>query len=76
MRKIARRMAGPAAALFALALGACAQNLDWPDVGRINDLSGTMTPDERQKVLQDMQQQQHQAAQTDSGSASEAGQTQ
>jgi hypothetical protein len=49
-------MAGPAAVLFALALGACAQDSSWPDVGKITDLSGGMTPEERQKAVQDMQQ--------------------
>jgi hypothetical protein len=68
-----RRMAGPAAALFALALGACAQDPDWPAVGRITDLSGAMTPEERQQALKDMQQK---GGQTRSGSISQSKQTQ
>ena len=72
-RNAARRMAGLAAVLFALGVGACAHSTDWPDVARISDLSGTMTDAERQKALQDMQQR---ASQTDGGTASEPEQAQ
>ncbi len=66
-------MAGPVAAFFALALGACAEDPSWPSVGRITDLSGTMTTAEREKALQDMQQK---ADQPHSGSAAQSKQTQ
>jgi hypothetical protein len=69
VRNIARRMAGPAVALFALALGACAQDTGWPSLNRITDLTGIMTPEERQKAVQDMQQK---GDQTRSGSASQS----
>jgi hypothetical protein len=54
-----RRMAGPAAAAFALALcaglGGCASSQEWPSVAKISDVGNVMTPEQRQKALEDMQ---------------------
>ena len=59
VRATARRMTGLAAAVLALAfcagLGACASDPDWPTLGKISDLSNVMTPEQRQKALQDLQ---------------------
>jgi hypothetical protein len=56
----ARRAAGPAAAAaFALALcaglGGCASGQEWPSVAKISDVGNVMTPEQRQKAVQDMQ---------------------
>jgi hypothetical protein len=56
----ARRKAVSAAAVaFALALsgglGGCASTQEWPSLSKISDLDNVMTPEERQKALQEMQ---------------------
>ena len=57
---MARRTACPAAAAaFALALcaglGGCASSQEWPSVAKISDVGNVMTPEQRQKAVQDMQ---------------------
>ncbi len=58
-RTTARRMTGAAAAVLALALctglGACSSDPSWPTLGKVSDLTNVMTPEERQKALQDLQ---------------------
>jgi hypothetical protein len=59
-----RRTAGPAAgAAFALALcaglGGCASGPEWPSVAKISDVGNVMTPEQRQKALEDMQKSDH-----------------
>jgi hypothetical protein len=60
VQNTARRTAArAAAAAFALALcaglGGCASSQDWPSVAKISDVGNVMTPEQRQKALDDMQ---------------------
>ncbi len=52
-----------AAAAFALALctglGGCTSGPEWPSVAKISDVGNVMTPEQRQKALQDMQKSDH-----------------
>ena len=62
--KAVRRTSGPAAAAaFALALcaglGGCASGPEWPSVSKISDVGNVMTPEERQKALEDMRKNDH-----------------
>lgn len=54
-----RRVAGFAAAALALALcagvGGCSSDPAWPVLGKVSDLTGTMTPEERQKAVEELQ---------------------
>ena len=56
--KCRRRMkqAAGAAAIFALcgALQACASDPDWPTTSKITDIGTVMTPEEREKAVQDL----------------------
>ena len=60
---VARRTATAAAAAFALALcaglGGCASGQEWPSVAKISDVGNVMTPEQRQKALEDMQKSDH-----------------
>jgi hypothetical protein len=57
-RRSGLRSAG-AALGFALAmsvtLGGCATGEDWPSMANISDISNGMTPEQRQKALQELQ---------------------
>ncbi len=59
VRASARRISGLAAAALALALcaglGACSSDPSWPTLGKVTDLDNVMTPEQRQKALQDLQ---------------------
>ena len=72
----ARRKTG--AAILALAicagLGACASDPGWPTMGKISDMSNVMTPEQRQKALQDLQKSDTSPSSTATGSQAKQGQ--
>jgi hypothetical protein len=50
------RLAGAAIALsLAAGLPACSSDPGWPALGKVSDLGNILTPEERQKAVQDMQ---------------------
>lgn len=52
----AGRLAACAIALAICAgLQGCSSDPDWPTLGKISDLGNVMTPEERQKAMQDLQ---------------------
>ncbi len=74
----ARRMTAPAAAALALALcaglGACASSPDWPILGKVIDLDNAMTPEQRQKALEELQKADQSQNSNASGSQTKQGQ--
>jgi len=44
-----------AAGAICAGLEACSSDPSWPVIGKISDLSNVLTPEERQKALQDLQ---------------------
>jgi hypothetical protein len=50
------RLAAAAIALsLAAGLPACSSDPGWPALGKVSDLGNILTPEERQKAVQDMQ---------------------
>jgi len=54
-RRCISRLAAGCIALPLMALPACTSDPDWPALGKVTDLSNAMTPEERQKAVQDLQ---------------------
>jgi uncharacterized membrane protein YgcG len=56
-----RRLAGVAASFLAMAfcagLAACAEDPKYPSLSKITDLGSILTPEERQKAVEDLQKQ-------------------
>jgi hypothetical protein len=52
-----RLAAGFLAIAFCAALSACAENPNYPNLSKITELGNILSPEERQKALQDMQKQ-------------------
>jgi len=52
-----RRVAQIAAVAFALCAGlsACTSDPTWPSMAKVTDLTNILTPEERQKAVQDLQ---------------------
>lgn len=51
-----RRLAAVGVALsLAAGLPACSSDPSWPTLGKVPDLGNVLTPEERQKAVQDMQ---------------------
>jgi hypothetical protein len=47
---------------FCLSLAACAEDLSYPSVAGISDVGRVLTPEERQKTVEELQRQQNHAA--------------
>jgi len=50
-----RLAAAALALLLAAGLPACSSDPAWPTIGKVSDLGNVLTPEERQKAVQDMQ---------------------
>ncbi len=64
--------AGLAAVAICAALAACAEDPKYPSLAKITDLGSILTPEERQKAVQDLQKQEqaHSAGGVQTASAS------
>ncbi|MGO9486665.1 MAG: hypothetical protein ACLPX9_19165 [Rhodomicrobium sp.] len=68
-------MAAAALALsLSAGLGACASDPEWPTIGKITDLENVMTPEQRQKALEELQKADQNQNNNASGSQAKQGQ--
>jgi len=56
-RRIGRAAAVCIALTLSAGLPACTSDPAWPTLGKVTDVGNVMTPEERQKALQDLQNQ-------------------
>jgi hypothetical protein len=52
-------MAAALALALCTGLGACSSDPSWPTIGKMSDLGNVMTPEQREKALQDLQKGDH-----------------
>ena len=58
--RLGRAAAACISLLLAAGLPACTADPSWPALGKVTDLGNVLTPEERQKAVQDMQKSQTQ----------------